>query len=106
MQVKKSVVINVSAETIFTYLSNLDNLSAWSSATGVVEDNGSDDVVENNSSQAIHAGVTLHSTIRFLGKRRDMIFEVVECEPYSSLTIKSISGVAPCYFYYQFDPMA
>ena len=34
-----------------------------------------------------------------------MTFEVVECEPGRSLTIKSIAGIAPCHFCYQFEPV-
>ena len=33
-----------------------------------------------------------------------MTFEIVECEANRCLTIKSISGVSPCLFCYQFEP--
>lgn len=50
-------------------------------------------------------GATVRSTIRFLGRWLDTTFEIVECEPSRSLTIKSISGVSPCLFCYQFEPV-
>src|SRR6266568_1731989 len=52
-----------------------------------------------------HVGARARSTIRFLGRWLDTTFEIVECEPSRSLTIKSISGVSPCLFYYQFEPV-
>jgi hypothetical protein len=126
MQVTQTVFINLSTEEIFLFLSNLDNLAAWSSATSVMANSenpvgtrvGTNGGTSFNSSSSSstpapisaseirRVGVTLQSTIRFLGMTRDMMFEVVEYDPYRFLTIKSISGVAPCYFCYQFDPVA
>ncbi len=97
VQVKQSVFINLSAEKIFTYLSNLENLMNWSSVINVVKD---------RSPEVLQVGATVQSTVRFLGCWHDMTFEVIECEPYYSLTIKSISGVAPCLFWYQLEPVA
>lgn len=96
VQVKQSIFINLSAEKIFTYLSALENLIDWSSAISVVK---------NKSPEALQVGMTVQSTIRFLGCWHDMTFEVIEYEPYSSLTIKSISGIAPCLFWYQLEPV-
>ena len=50
-------------------------------------------------------GATVRSTIRFLGKWLDITFEIVEYEPGRYLTIKSVSGIAPFLFYYQFEPV-
>ena len=47
----------------------------------------------------------MQSTIRFLGRWSNLTFEIVECEPSRYLTIKSISGIAPCLFCYQFEPL-
>jgi len=62
-------------------------------------------MVRNISPGALHVGTRVRSTIRFLGRWLDMVFEVVECEPGRSLTIKSIAGVAPCYFCYHLEPV-
>jgi uncharacterized membrane protein len=95
MNVKQSIVINLPAEDIFAYLSDLENQVDWSSVIIAVR---------NISPGTLHLGATVRSTIRFLGRWLDITFEIVECEPHRSLTIKSIAGVAPCLFCYQFEP--
>ena len=47
----------------------------------------------------------MRCTIRFLGRWFEISFEIVECKPNRYLTIKSISGVAPCLISYQFEPV-
>src|SRR6266571_3893356 len=96
MKVKHSVFINLPAEEIFAYLSDLENLVDWSSVTIAVR---------KSSLRAIGVGATVRSTIRLLGRWLDITLEIVECEPGRYLTIKSISGVAPCLFCYQFEPI-
>jgi dehydrogenase/reductase SDR family member 12 len=95
MNVKQSVFINLSAEEIFAYMSDLENLVDWCSAIIAVR---------KISPGAIHVGTMVRSTIRFLGRWADLAFEVVEYDPGRSMTIKGISGVAPCLFCYQFEP--
>ncbi len=96
MQVKQCVVIKLPTEEIFAYMSNLENLVDWSSVTIAVR---------KISPGEIHVGAKVRSTIRFLGKWLEITFEVVEREPNRCLTIKSTSGVAPCLFCYQFEPV-
>jgi uncharacterized membrane protein len=96
INVKQSVVINLPAEEIFAYMSDLENLVDWSNVVIAVR---------KSSPETRHVGATARSTIRFLGRWLDTTFEIVECEPSRSLTIKSISGVSPCLFYYQFEPV-
>jgi uncharacterized membrane protein len=95
MKVKYSVVINLPIEEIFAYVADFENLADWS---GVVI------AIRKKSPGAICVGTTLRSTIRFLGRWLDMVFEVIESEPNRYLTVKSISGGTPCLFCYQFDP--
>jgi hypothetical protein len=95
IQVKQSVFINLPAETIFAYLGELANLRNWSSVISVGE-----------VPKTTHVGATVQSRIRFLGNWHDMTFEVIEYEPSYSLTIKSISGIAPCLFWFQLEPVA
>jgi len=96
MSVKQSVVINLPTEEIFAYMSDFENLIDWSSAVIAVR---------KSSPGAIQVGATMQSTTRILGRWLEMTFEVIECEPSRSLTIKSIAGVAPCHFCYQFEPV-
>ncbi|HLI90219.1 MAG TPA: SRPBCC family protein [Ktedonobacteraceae bacterium] len=97
MEAKQRIFIDLPTEETFAYTSNLENMAVWSSA--VIN-------VKKTSPGAIQAGTTVQSTVRFLGKWLDMIFELVEYEPQRYLTLKSISGGTPCLFYYQFDPVA
>ncbi len=96
MKVKHSVVINLSAEEIFAYMADLDNLVDWSSTVIAVR---------KISPGEIRVGATLRTTIRLLGRWLDMTFEIIESEPNRCLTIKSISGGSPCLFSYQYDPI-
>jgi len=96
MDVEQSIVINLPAEKISAYVTDVDNLVEWSGAVIAVR---------KTSTGAMHVGETFRSTIRFLGRWRDVIFEVVEFEPGDSLTLKSISGAAPCLFCYRFMPV-
>jgi uncharacterized membrane protein len=95
MNVKQSVFINRTAEEIFAYMSDIENLVDWSSV--IIS-------TRKISPGEIHVGATLRNTIRFLGKWLDITFEVVEYEPSRYLTLKSIAGVTPCLFSYQFEP--
>jgi uncharacterized membrane protein len=95
MNVKQSVFINRAAEEIFAYMSDIENLVDWSSV--IIS-------TRKISPGEIHVGATVRSTIRFLGKWLDITFEIVEYEPSRYLTLKSIAGVTPCLFSYQFEP--
>jgi uncharacterized membrane protein len=95
MDVKQSIVINLPVEEIFAYMSDIENMVDWSSAIIAVR---------KISPGELHVGATVQSTIRFLGKWLDITFEIVEYEPSRYLTLKSISGVTPCLFCYQFEP--
>jgi dehydrogenase/reductase SDR family member 12 len=95
MNVKQTVFINLPAEEIFAYMSDLENLVDWCSAIIAVR---------KISPGAIHVGTMGRSTIRFLGRWADLAFEIVEYDPGRSITIKGISGAAPCLFCYQFEP--
>ncbi len=95
MNVKQSVFINRAAEEIFAYVSDIENLVDWSSV--IIS-------TRKISPGEIHVGATMRSTIRFLGKWLDITFEIVEYEPSRYLTLKSIAGVTPCLFCYQFEP--
>ena len=96
MNDRQTVVINLPAEDIFAYVSDFGNLTDWS---------GSTIAVRKISPSEMQVGATVRSTHRFLGRWMDITFEIVEYEPGRCLTIKSISGVAPCLFSYQFEPL-
>jgi uncharacterized membrane protein len=96
MNVEQSIVINLPTDDTFAYMADVDNLVEWSSAVIAVR---------KTPPGAMHVGETFRSTIRFLGRWRDIIFEIVEFEPVHYLTLKSISGIAPCVFCYRFVPV-
>ncbi len=96
MEFKQNVVINLPPEDIFAYMSDLENLADWSSV--VIS-------ARKISRESMQVGVTVRCTIRFLGRWFDTSLEVIECKPGRYLTIKSISGVAPCLIYYQLEPV-
>ncbi len=91
----QQVSINVSVADTFAYMSNLENLANWSSLILTAR---------KTSSEAIQLGTMLQSTVRFIGHRSAITFEVIEYEPNHSLTLKSTTGVAPCLIYYRFEP--
>ena len=95
MNDKQNVFINRAAEEIFAYMSDIENMVDWSSV--IIS-------TRKISPGEMHVGATVQHTIRFLGKWLDITFEIVEYEPSRYLTLKSISGVAPCLFSYQFEP--
>lgn len=96
IHLKRSVVINLPVESIFAYMCNLEHLIDWSSIIFSVK------VI---SPGEMRVGTVAKSGVRFLGRRSEMVFEVVECTPSHFLTIKSISGVAPCILYYRFEAL-
>ncbi len=96
MEFKQNVVINLPPEEIFAYVSDLENLPDWSSV--VIS-------ARKISQESMHVGETVRCTIRFLGRWFDISLEIVESKPSRYLTIKSISGVAPCLIYYQLEPI-
>jgi carbon monoxide dehydrogenase subunit G len=96
MKVERSIVINLPAEEIFAYVTDVDNLAEWSSAVIAVR---------KTSPGTMCVGETFRGTIRFLGRSLDTTFDIVEFEPGHHLTIKSTSGVAPCVFCYRFVPV-
>lgn len=96
LKVKQHVFISLPVEEVFTYVSDFENMADWSSSVIAVR---------KISPGANHVGMTGRCTIRFLGRWLDSTFEVIEYEPGRYLTFKSISGITPFLFCYQFDPV-
>jgi carbon monoxide dehydrogenase subunit G len=96
MEFKQSISINLPSEEIFAYMNDFENLADWSSVVIAAR---------KNSQQAMQVGATVRCTIRFIGRWFDISFEIVECKPSRYLTIKSISGVAPCLICYRLEPV-
>lgn len=96
MEFKQSIVINLPPGEIFAYMSDLENLADWSSVVIAAR---------KISPESLHVGATVRCTIRFLGRWFDISFEMVECKPSRYLTIKSISGIAPCLIYFRLEPV-
>jgi uncharacterized membrane protein len=96
MKVEQSVNINLAPEEIFAYMSNLENLAYWSSVVISARKISSDETL---------IGTTVHCTIRILGKWFDTTYEIIECVPNRYLTIKSITGIAPSFVCYRYEPV-
>ncbi len=94
MKVEQSIIINLTPEETFAYMSNLENLVDWSSV--VIS-------VRKISSEEMLIGTTFRYTIRILGRWFDTTFEIIECVPNRYLTIKSITGVAPSLICYRYE---
>jgi Polyketide cyclase / dehydrase and lipid transport len=95
IEIMQHVHISLPVPDTFAYISNIENLTEWSSLIITAH---------KISSEEMQAGTMLQSTVRFIGHRSDITFEVIEHEPDHYLTLKSISGVAPCLVYYRFEP--
>ena len=95
IKARQRVFIQRPAEEIFTYLSDLEHMTSWSSALVSIH---------KMTPEAICAGTLVQSTLSICDKRLEMIFEIVEYEPHSCLSFKSISGCTPCLVCYQFEP--
>jgi len=95
IEARQSIRINRPPDEIFTYVSDLENLVDWCSV-----------IISSRSISpgTIQAGTRVRTTVRFLGRWSETTFEIVEYKSGHYLTIKSITGIASCVFYYQFDP--
>ena len=94
INVEQSVVINLTPEEIFEYLSDPGNTMEW--ASGMI-------AIRKVSPGELRAGTLLKTTVRFLGKWLDITFEIIECEPNRCLTLKSTNGTLPCLGCYRFE---
>jgi uncharacterized protein YndB with AHSA1/START domain len=96
MKIAHSVNISLPPTKIFAYVTNLDHLVEWSGAVITVK---------KISAGEMAAGTTLRLTLRFMGRWMETIYEVVEFELDHRITLKSIAAVAPCAFYFVFEPV-
>jgi uncharacterized membrane protein len=96
-KVTQSVIVNRPTHEVFAYVADLNNLLDWSKSVLAAR---------NNSDDVVTIGATLYNTMQFLGKSLDVTYQVVECEQDHHITLKSTSGIAPCVFYTQFEPVA
>ena len=93
---RQSVIINLPVKDVFAYVCDFANLIDWTGCTIAVR---------KTSLGEMQVGSTIRNTIRFLGRWMDITFEIVEFEPARCLTLKSLSGISPCLFSYQFEPL-
>jgi uncharacterized membrane protein len=89
MKIEQQVLINLPVEDIFAYLSELENLVEWS---------GTVISVRRILPGTVKVGAAMRITFRFLGRWLENIYEVVEWQANSLITLKSTSGVVPCVF--------
>jgi len=93
---RQSVVINLPVQDVFAYVCDFANLIDWAGCTVAVR---------KTSPGEMQVGSTIRNTIRFLGRWMDITFEIVEFESAHCLTLKSLSGISPCLFSYQFEAL-
>jgi hypothetical protein len=79
---RQSVVINQRVERVFAFVSYFENDPLWS---GVVE-------VRRTSPDPLGAGTTFQLRQRFVGRRLDVVLEVIRYEPNRVITVKTTSG--------------
>ena len=96
MKVQHAICINLPIEEVFVYTSNLENLAEWS---GFILSS------RKISSGEMLVGTIVQCTIRFLGRRFDTTYEIVECKTNRYFTHKSIIGIAPSFTFTRFEPL-
>jgi uncharacterized membrane protein len=79
---RQSVVINQPVERVFAFVSDFENDPLWS---GVAE-------VRRIAPDPLGAGTTFQLRQRFLGRRLDVVLEVIRYEPNRVITVKTTSG--------------
>lgn len=83
IKAETSVVINRPVEKVFEFVNASENAPQWRS--GVLES-------WQTSEGPIGVGTTLTEVIRFLGRRIESTFEVMEYEPNRKISAKTTSG--------------
>jgi hypothetical protein len=94
MKIEQCLVINLPAEKIFDYMTDVENWVEWSSVVIAVR---------KTAPGIISVGVTWRSTTRFLGRWLETTYELVEYEPSHFFTLKSISGLCPAIFSFKLE---
>jgi uncharacterized membrane protein len=94
--VELSIVVHRSVEDVFTYVSNLENLVDW--ATVVI-------AIKYITPRPLQSGTVVRCTNRLLGRWTEAIFQVIEWQPNSLLTLKSILAATPNAYSYRFTPL-
>lgn len=79
---RESVVINQPVERVFAFVSDFENDPLWS---GIPE-------VHRTSPGPLGTGTTFGLRQRFLGRRLDVVLEVIRYEPSRVITVKTASG--------------
>ena len=89
-----TIVINRPIEDVFAFLSNLENDIKWRSEW--VE-------TRNTSGGSPGVGATFLLVGKFLGRRIETVYEVIEYEPNRSAAWKNVSGPLPLTFRRTFE---
>ncbi len=88
-RVATSVVINRPPEEVFEFISNFENNPRWQS--GMRE-------ARITSEGPLGVGTTYSQVAKFLGRRVESTFEVIEYEPHTMVKGRSTSGSFPITF--------
>ena len=86
MRVEESVVIGRPLEEVFAYVADPENLPEWASTVLEIRKHGSGPLQE---------GQTFASVGKFLGRRLEMVFQVIAHEPPWLHSHRSVDGPIP-----------
>jgi uncharacterized membrane protein len=96
IKIEQSMIVDLPVEDVFAYVSNVENLTDWV---------GSVISVRKATPGDIRTGDVVRMTVRTLGRWSELTYEIIEYEPYHLITFKSISGIAPSVFSWQFEAL-
>jgi uncharacterized membrane protein len=96
IKIENSVQINRPVEEVFTFVTNIENLTLW--AGPVTE-------AKQTSEGPIGVGTTQIQSAQFLGRQMETTQEVTEYELNKKLSTKSASGPLPLEIHYTFEPI-
>lgn len=96
VKAREDIFVKRSTAEIFARLREIELTTGWSSALVSLQ---------KKMLGTSCLGMIVQCLLPVCGKWLEMLFEVVEYEPEHYLSLKSISGYAPCFLYYQFEPV-
>jgi uncharacterized membrane protein len=83
IRIQHSLVVGRAIETVFTYVSNLENMPAWGTAVSVTKaDDG-----------PVSVGTRFREEAEFRGRKMELDDEVIEFEPNRTFTVRTTSSM-------------
>ncbi len=85
MKINLSVVIHRPVEEVFAYMNDISRWAEWN--PGLIEASAPEGPP--------HAGTRVREVFKFLGRRIESTFEIVEYEPNRKVTFRTVAGPIP-----------